>query len=446
MKNKRRENAFSLSSMHVQMNKSHTKVGGISMELKNGMNLHVIQTSKFKDIGISFRFMNQLEEKKATVRSLLALMLCDRCVRYDTKKAMSKKLDELYGATFSTQTVGYGAAQVLDIRSKIIHPSYTSHPTLLCDLLDFFKDVLLKPLFNDEILNENKAILKAKMERMQDEPSQYAISKGLKLAGEGQPLGISALGEINLIDAITLEDIKQAYEEMIHHDRIDILLCGDIKEEDVMDVIEERFPFTRRNSAFETTYAFTCENLNQESFEYRHISQSNIMMIWMSNTTMRDANYYALKVANAMFGQYPTSFLFQEVREKNSLCYSVYSNMIAYDGALAVTTGVEKNKIQKAIELINIQFQRLCDGDFDDELITVSKTMIINSLTATKDSMLSLLALKYQNAILDDHMGVDDLVQKMQEVTREDILTAIQQCKLAYTFVLTNKEDVHEEN
>lgn len=417
--------------------------GGSNMKLKNGIDVHVVATSKFKDIGMSIRFMNTLEEKKATVRSLLALMLCDRCEKYNTKKAMSRKMDELYGASYSAQTVGYGAAQVLDIRSKIIHPSYTSQSNLLSDWFEFLQSTILHPLFNEEILNENKAILQAKMERMQDEPAQYAISKGLKLAGKGTPLGISALGEISSIKDITLLDIQQAYEDLLHEDRMDILICGDVKENDLIDLLESFFCIQKKNRHFETFYKVSTTIDKCQSVEYRQISQSNIMMTWFTNISMQDEAYYALKVANAIFGQYSTSFLFQEVREKNSLCYSIYSNLIAFDGALAVTTGVEKNKIEQATTLILKQFERLKSGDFDIELFEITKTMIINSLLATKDNMQSLLALEYQNAILKEHFTVDDLVNKIQAVTKKDVVDVIQKSVHAYTFILTSEEDVH---
>ena len=72
--------------------------------------------------------------------------------------------------------------------------------------------------------------------------------------------------------------------------------------------------------------------------------------------------------------------------------------------------------------------------------------MVVNSLLATKDSMQSLLALAYQNAILGKERTVDDLVNYMKEVTRQDIQRAAQKCRLVYTFVLTDKEDEHEED
>ncbi len=74
---------------------------------------------------------------------------------------------------------------------------------------------------------------------------------------------------------------------------------------------------------------------------YKNISQSYLMMVWFTNISLLDTKYYALRLANAVLGQYSSSLLFQEVREK-SLCYTIYSNIISYDGVLGVTTGIEK--------------------------------------------------------------------------------------------------------
>ena len=61
------------------------------MKIIDGVNLNAIPTQKFKDIGISIRFQNELKDETAAARSLLALMLCDRCKVYDTIKRKNDK-------------------------------------------------------------------------------------------------------------------------------------------------------------------------------------------------------------------------------------------------------------------------------------------------------------------------------------------------------------------
>lgn len=416
------------------------------MQITKGVSLHVIQTEKFKDIGISIRFRTTLEKKKAAARSLLALMMCDRCTRYDTKKKMSAKQDMLYGATLNAQTAGYGKAQIVEMRSRILHPRYVEDATeLLDELFAFLKEVLFAPLLTTEVFEESKAILKAKIRRMQDDPAQFAITEGLKRAGKNTCLGISALGEEATLDALCLDDVKTMYQEMMEEDVIDILVCGDLQEEKLQHLIKQHLPFTPRDHEVETYYVAQNDLHAAVEKGYRNINQSSIMMVWFTNMEVIDPSYYALRVGNAMFGQYATSLLFQEVREKNSLCYSIFSNLISYDAALGVTTGVEKENIEKTIQLIEQQFQRLCEGDFDDELLKVSKQMIVNSLKASKDSLPSLIALQYQNVLLHTNRNTEDIIALVEAVTREDVISAMKRCEQKMTFILS-KEDDDEDN
>lgn len=416
------------------------------MQIQQGVSLRFIETDKFKDIGVSIRFKCVLEKKKAAARSLLALMLCDRSRKYDTKKKMSDHLDTMYGAILSAQTAGYGKAQVVELRSKIINPSYLEESnTMMEDLFAFLHEILFEPLLDKDVFEESKLILAAKVERMQDDPAQYAITQGLKLAGEGAPLGISALGEAETVRALTLEDIRTVYHEMIEEDEITIIVCGDLREEEIRGQIEKYLNFCARKNTADTYYTVQTTPTSQVVKDYKNISQSSIMMVWFTNTSLVDEDYYALRVANAMFGQYSTSLLFQEVREKNSLCYSIFSNLISYDGALGVTTGVEQEHIDQTITLIRKQFETLCKGDFDEELLKVSKQMIISSLKASKDAMNSLIALEYQNELLGCQRSTEDIIALVEKVTAEDVIRAIGKCEEKMTFILT-KEDDNETN
>lgn len=416
------------------------------MKIQDGVSLQFISTTKFKDIGISIRFLSTLETKKAAMRSLLALMLCDRCLPYDTKQKMSIREDELYGATLNAQTTGFGNAQVIEIRSKVMNPSYLSEDnTILGDVFDFLHDIIFSPLLETSTFEESKSMLLAKIERMLDEPSQAVINNGLKIAGKGTPLGISALGEIFDVKEITLLDIQQTYKEMIENDQIDIIICGHVDETKIINHVKQSFPFTSRTQTTSSYYQVESDEDYKIETMYRNISQSYLMMIWFTNCKITDKEYYALRVANAIFGQYSTSLLFQEVREKNSLCYSIFSNLIAYDGALVVTTGIEQENIQKTLDLVHQQFQHVKDGTFDDSLIEVSKKMIINSLRASNDNMNSLIALAYQNRLLQTDLSSQDIIHVIEQVEKEDVVKVIAKCVEKLTLVLT-KEEPHEEN
>ena len=408
------------------------------MIIHEGIQFHVIQTKKFKDIAISIRFANALEKQKAPARSLLALMLCDRCKKYPTKQEMSSYQDYLYGTTLVAQTMGYGQSQVMELRMKCINPEYVKdNHNVMEEIFAYLHEILYEPLLTQDLFDEAKMMLLAKIKRNEDDPAQYAISQGLKQAGEHTPLSLSSLGEKEEVENLTLCDIQQTYTSMLEEEQIDILICGDVDEASMTQHVLQYLPWKKRVIDVKTFYRVE-NNLHDEYREaYKNISQTSIMMVWFTNTRIVDKDYYALRVANAIFGQYSTSLLFQEVREKNSLCYSVFSNLIAYDGALGVTTGVEKENVEKTISLIRKQFDIMRKGEFDHDLMDVSKQMIINSLKASKDNMNSLIALEYQNTLLSKQDTTEDIISYVQSVSFDDVVNVCKKCELKMTFVVT---------
>ena len=147
---------------------------------------------------------------------------------------------------------------------------------------------------------------------------------------------------------------------------------------------------------------------------------------------------------NAMLGQYSTSLLFQNVREKNSLCYSIYSSLIAFDGALGIMTGVEKKDIDTVLRLIDEQIETLRSGRFDDALLSVSQTMIINSLRAGDDNMNPMAALQYQNDLLGRSDTSADIIRLVEQVTREDVIKAAKKLEHKATYIVRSEEDADE--
>lgn len=412
------------------------------MKITDGVTCHILKMDKFKDIGISIRFMSNLTKATATPRSLLALMMVDRCERYNSKKKMNDHQDYLYGATMSAQTIGYGQSQVVELRCRFIHPSYINkQSTLLDDVLCFLKEIIFHPYLEEASFQEAKEIMKAKITRMLDDPSQYVIAKGFELGGRDQTLAISAFGDLETLETISLIDIKNTYDLLMKEDAIEFIVCGEVEEKTVTKQLQSYFPFTARHNKYETYYTIESSKAEQRDDSYRDVQQSNILLLWYTHTTIKDPQYHALRVACAMFGQYSSSLLFQEVREKHSLCYSISANLVSFDGAMAVTTGVETKNIDRTIALIKEQFQRICNDDFDDALLDVSKTMIINSLSATKDAMNSLIALQYQNAILQENTTADMMIELIKNVKKEDVIKAFQRCALKEIYVLQKEED-----
>ena len=365
---------------------------------------------------------------------------------YPTKQKMSQRLDELYGMSIGAQTIGYGQAQVLELRAKMIHPRFAEDESLLDEGIHFLREMILRPLLSEDSLKEAKRILLSKLKRMRDDASQYVVHQGLKYAGKDHALAISALGEEEILQKTTLEEIKEAHRALLEESGIDVIVCGDLDRKRTIDAIVGCFEWKPRKKDIESYYAIDSTDSPEIIQETRSIPQTSLMQVYFTHTDVKDPKYYALRVMNAMLGQYSTSLLFQNVREKNSLCYSIYSNLIAFDGAMGITTGIEKKDIDQVLTLIQEQIETLKNGTFDEELLTVTKKMIINSLKAGDDVMNTMATLRYQNDLLNREYTSKDIIECIQKVTRADVIEMAQRLEQKTTYIVTSEEGTDEEN
>ncbi len=408
---------------------------------QNQVHLHVLNVKKFKDITVSVRFLNDLKKETVTLKSLLSIMLQDRCQKYDTKQKMSTQLDLLYGAGCSTKIMGFGQSQVLELKSRVLNDLYVNEG-LFEKQLDLIYEIIFSPLLIEETLQEAKRVLKDYLARVSDNPAQYAVKKALEISGEGYPLSVSVHGSFSQIETVTLQDIKDEYERMMQKDQIDIFVIGQMSDVSVVDLVKRKLPFVDRSHDLKTEYTLDTKKY-QEIEQYKKTQQTTMVLVYNSSISISHPLYWPLRVANALLGQLPTSKLFQEVREKNSLCYSIYSSVIAFEGVLYISVGIDDKNIEITKQLIKKQVQDMQAGIYTQNEIDVSKRMIINSLYSSLDDKNSMVSLAYQNKLLDKHDTVDVLIEKIQNTTKEQMIEAMNLIHLNTVFLL-RKDENHE--
>src|SRR5690606_1992842 len=130
--------------------------------------------------------------------------------------------------------------------------------------------------------------------------------------------------------------------------------------------------------------------------------------LYKTNTTIFSGDYFALAVFNAIFGGGAHSKLFNEVREKHSMAYSIYSSFDKFAGVMTIGAGVDFTKFDRAKELIDEELQKMIDGEFSNEEMEIARTKMISTLHSMEDSMYNtsnyLIALR----VFGIHYTVDD--------------------------------------
>ena len=135
------------------------------------------------------------------------------------------------------------------------------------------------------------------------------------------------------------------------------------------------------------------------------------------------------------------SRLFKVVREKHSLCYYISSSYGAFSGIMTVNAGIESKDYQKAKELVLKELINIQNGNFSDDEINLAKLMLKNSLTKTKDEPMSLIALAYNRDLTNKQETNDEYLEKILNVSREEIIAASKKVHLDTIFLLTGSDE-----
>ena len=172
--------------------------------------------------------------------------------------------------------------------------------------------------------------------------------------------------------------------------------------------------------------------------------QGKISLGFTTNVGLKDCDKYALVVFNSIFGSGAHSKLFNNVREKLSLCYYAYSRIDSYTGTMCVDSGVEFKNFKLAYDEILTQLEGVKKGDFSDEETEISKKAIINSLNSMKDNPSSLENYRLNGLLAGKITDIEDYIKAVKNVTREDIIKVANKVKLHTAYYLYNEEKCKE--
>ena len=160
---------------------------------------------------------------------------------------------------------------------------------------------------------------------------------------------------------------------------------------------------------------------------------------------IRDS-YYPLAFYNGILGVFPHSKLFQNVREKASLAYFVFSRLERHKGIMIIAAGIDPAHYRKSMEIIQAQTEAIARGDITREEMENTRIGFINQLRAQADNPNSLV-----NFYLDADIGgrqhsLDEVIEKLEQVTPEEVVAAARKVKLDTVYFLhgEGREDGHD--
>ncbi len=405
--------------------------------------LHLIKTGKFKTNTIALKFLSPLERETITERALLPFVLQKGSKKYSDERELRLKLDDLYGAKFSINSSKKGENHVitfvLDFPNERFLPGENN---LVEQCLQFLYDILMNPnvsdrQFNERVVEREKETLENKIKAIIDEKIQYANIRLIDEMCKNEKYSIHSHGYLEDLPNISARSLYDTYERMINEDKLDIYVVGDFNQDEMKNQIESVFQLNRQ-SRHDVVQSTSVEpNEVEEVLEKQKVQQAKLHIGYRTGITYRDPDYFALQLFNGVFGGFPHSKLFINVREKHSLAYYAASRLESNKGLLFVYSGIAPEQFEKAKDIILEQHEDIKNGQITEEELEQTKKMLIHQIKETVDRSGGIVELYYQQEINQFDIGLDEIYERIQSVTRDEVINIAHQIKLDTIYLLT---------
>ena len=424
--------------------------------IKTGITIHSIDTDKFKTNLISIFLSTPLTRKNVTKDAVLSSVLRRGTANFKTQEEISKKLEEMYGAEYNCGLDKIGDSHVLKFYLETVNDNFLPQDgdNMLKQSIEMLTEIAFNPLvengeFNNEYINHEKENVKQIIEAKKDNKAKYAMFRCIEEMYKNEPAGLYKFGYVEDLNNIDAKNLYEYYIELINECKIDIFISGNLENVNVKEIIENNENIKKLNER-EAKYSKGIIEKREEQKEERlveeelDVTQGKLVMgydLVLENKDIENENIkYEAMLYNAILGGSANSKLFQNVREKASLAYTVNSSYIKNKSNIIINSGIEIENFKKAVDIIKEQIEDMKNGNFTDEEIENVKQGIISSIVSMDDEQDTLIIYFLGQELGGTNINLKEYIEKVQNVNKEQIENIAKKVRLNTIYFLKGKE------
>lgn len=415
------------------------------IQLKDGIDLYLNRDGKFKTYMASVIFYRPLTREGASYGSLLTGMLKmgNRLCR--TNRELNIELDKLYGAWIGCSSGKRGEEQNIRVAAETVCDEFLPTPVFDRVLELLFATAFgggVDGKFDPDKVNQEKINLIDRIRNQINDKRYYASMRLDEIMFEGEGCGVNSLGYEEDVEKITPESLYDYYREVINTSGISIIFTGNFDEAAAEKAARRAVePLSAREAAHTLAKIKSEVGEVKRVTDHMDVTQGKLAIGMRTGIAPTDDMAWAQRVFSVIYGGGPSSKLFNNVRERLSLCYYASSWPNDLLGVLNISSGIEFQNFDAAYNEIMAQLQAMRDGDFTDEDIDVAKKEICNGYRSRLDSVEAMEGFHTGQILLGRDMTVQQAIEKIENVTRAEIIDAANRVKLDTVYFLAGKEE-----
>jgi predicted Zn-dependent peptidase len=294
--------------------------------------------------------------------------------------------------------------------------------------VDILSDILWAPALRGEDVDAERQVILEEIRMHEDAPEDLVHDVFAEAMFPGHPIGREVIGTPATIEAMGPQEIRAFHREHYHPSNVVVAAAGNVDHDAVVAFVERGIVDADGLRPPRQHYGGELRPRRLAVLE-RTTEQANVVLGMRAFPT-RDPDRYALTVMNQAFGGGMSSRLFQEVRERRGLSYSVFSYRAAFEetGAFAVSAGTAPERLDELLGVVDAELDRLvADGGVSDRELDAAKGHLKGSLALSLESSSSRMhRLGRSELTMGEVPTLDELVAKVDAVGPDDIARVIE--------------------
>lgn len=298
------------------------------------------------------------------------------------------------------------------------------HMDQLCDLL---LDLFLRPAYRSEELERERQVILQEIGSQEDSPEELVHVLAGAHFWPDHPLGRPILGTTETVGTMSRDDILGYLKKSYLPHRLVVAAAGQIRHDQLVDLMGEELAALPSdplaNGRTSPTPRAGCQVVARE------LEQVHVVMTMPGASAVAE-DRWAAAMLNTVLGGNMSSRLFQEVREKRGLAYSVYSYLSSYSdiGMMGIYLGVSPQRAVEAVKVVRGELERMASQPLSQEELGEAKDHLKGSVLLSSESPDARMSRLARNEFNFGHeVGLDQVIKNIEAVTPEQVSVLAQQ-------------------
>jgi predicted Zn-dependent peptidase len=291
--------------------------------------------------------------------------------------------------------------------------------------LDVLSDLVVNPTFPKQELERERKVLLQELSMVEESPEDSIYDSLFRQVWKGESLGQPIIGSRKTIQNLSRSVVEKFFEDHYQPSNIVVSVAGGVEFEPLRERCEhyfrfnrpqQRLPFKRREVKY-----------HQRHWHQKNSSDQLHCLLGFEGVGVRDPKRYAYLLLSFVLGGGMGSRLFQEIREKAALAYSVDCDFLPFaeTGIFTVYAGMSSRSLGKSLEIFKQEFEKLRESDISLEELDRIKGQLKGMILLSADQMEARQeALARNEMLFGRSVPVEEVLQSIDTVTAEDLRSA----------------------